>query len=44
MSNMERLTMMIPSDLKKELSEMANEKGLNLSSLIRMILIAEVKK
>ena len=44
MNELERLNVMIPSDLKKELTEQANEKGLNLSSYVRLILTAESKK
>lgn len=44
MNELERLNVMIPGNLKKELTEQANEKGLNLSSYVRLILTAEAKK
>lgn len=44
MSDLERLNVLIPADVKSTLKAKAEEKGLNLSSLIRLILTAESKK
>lgn len=44
MSDLERLNVMIPAELKAKLTLMADDKGVNLSSLVRMILTAESKK
>lgn len=35
---------MIPKDLKTKLEAIAESKGINLSSLVRMILTTEAKK
>lgn len=44
MSDLTRLNVMIPKDLKQKLEAIAEDKGLNLSSLVRLILTAESKK
>lgn len=44
MSDLTRLNVMIPKELKAKLETMAEEKGLNLSSLVRLVLTAESKK
>ena len=44
MSDLTRLNVMIPKDLKQKLEAMAEDRGLNLSSLVRLILTAESKK
>lgn len=44
MDELERLNVMIPKELKAELTKQANEKGLNLSSYVRLILTTETKK
>ena len=43
MSNLERLNVLVPSDVKAELKRQAEDKGLNLSSIIRLILTAEAR-
>lgn len=44
MNDLARLNVMIPAELKQKLTEMAEDKGVNLSSLVRLILTAESKK
>lgn len=44
MNDLKRLNVMIPAELKVKLEQMADDKGVNLSSLVRMILTAESKK
>lgn len=44
MNDLKRLNVMIPAELKVKLEQMAEDKGVNLSSLVRMILTAESKK
>ena len=44
MSDLTRLNVMIPKELKSKLESMAEDKGLNLSSFVRLILTAESKK
>lgn len=44
MNDLARLNVMIPAELKQKLTEMAEDKGINLSSLVRLILTAESKK
>lgn len=44
MSDLTRLNVMIPKELKAKLEAMAEDKGLNLSSLVRLVLTAESKK
>lgn len=44
MSDLTRLNVMIPKDLKQKLEAIAEDKGLNLSSLVRLVLTAESKK
>lgn len=44
MSDLTRLNVMIPSDLKAELTKKAEDMGLTLSSLVRLVLTAESKK
>lgn len=44
MSNLERLNVLVPSDVKAELKKQAEAKGVNMSSLIRLILTAETRK
>lgn len=41
---LERLNVMIPGELKRRATEIAEDKGLTLSSYVRMILVAEIKK
>lgn len=43
MSNLERLNILIPSDVKAELKKQAEAKGINMSSLIRLVLTAETR-
>lgn len=44
MSDLERLNVLIPANVKSTLKAKAEEQGINLSSLIRLILTAESKK
>lgn len=44
MSELERLNVMIPADVKETLKEQAASKGLNLSAYVRLLLVAESKK
>lgn len=44
MSELERLNVMIPADVKEMLKEQAASKGLNLSAYVRLLLVAESKK
>ena len=44
MSDLTRLNVMIPGELKTELTKKAEGMGLTLSSLVRLVLTAESKK
>lgn len=44
MSDLTRLNVMIPNDLKEKLTKKAESMGLTLSSLVRLVLTAESKK
>lgn len=44
MSDLTRLNVMIPENLKRQLTEKADSMGLTLSSLVRLVLTAESKK
>jgi hypothetical protein len=44
MSDLERLVVLVPAEVKEALKQQAVEKGLNLSSLVRLLLVEEAKK
>jgi len=44
MSDLERLVVLVPPEVKEVLKQHAKEKGLNLSSFVRLLLVNEVKK
>lgn len=43
MAASERLVVMLPSDIKKQLSEVSNEERLTMSTYVKMLIIKDLK-